>query len=125
VLSPCLTMRINRFGVEIVITPEQYDAHVPDSDLTLDSAAWRRTVNSGGRGRTRAHSATPAVPGRKRDYGRPGRFPLFARRNLAVSPASCHAASTQQNVSTAPGIAASTHSEATSSPSAEHHMFSG
>ena len=40
VLSPYLTMRINRFGVyatdEITITPEQYDAHLPDIDLTLD-----------------------------------------------------------------------------------------
>jgi len=40
VLSPYLTMRINRFGVyatdEITVTPEQYDAHLPDIDLTLD-----------------------------------------------------------------------------------------
>ncbi|MDI5905004.1 MULTISPECIES: Tn3 family transposase [Streptomyces] len=40
VLSPYETMRINRFGVyatdEITITPEQYDAHLPDIDLTLD-----------------------------------------------------------------------------------------
>jgi hypothetical protein len=40
VLSPYQTMRINRFGVyatdEISVTPEQYDAHLPDIDLTLD-----------------------------------------------------------------------------------------
>jgi hypothetical protein len=40
VLSPYLTMRINRFGVyateEINIMPEQYDAHLPDIDLTLE-----------------------------------------------------------------------------------------
>ena len=40
VLSPYQTMRINRFGVyatdEITITPEQYDAYLPDIDLTLD-----------------------------------------------------------------------------------------
>ena len=39
VLSPYPTMRINRFGVyatdEITITPEQYDAHLPDIDLTI------------------------------------------------------------------------------------------
>ncbi|MDT4993590.1 MAG: hypothetical protein QOH97_3482 [Actinoplanes sp.] len=39
-LSPYQTMRINRFGVyatdEISVTPEQYDAHLPDIDLTLD-----------------------------------------------------------------------------------------
>lgn len=39
VLSPYQTMRINRFGVyatdEITITPEQYDAHLPDIDLTI------------------------------------------------------------------------------------------
>ncbi|MEN3308927.1 MAG: hypothetical protein V7603_5129 [Micromonosporaceae bacterium] len=33
-------MRINRFGVyateEVTITPEQYDAHLPDIDLNLD-----------------------------------------------------------------------------------------
>ncbi|MDM4723505.1 transposase [Micromonospora sp. WMMA1363] len=42
VLSPYQTMRINRFGVyatdEITVTPEQYDAHLPDIDLTLDPA---------------------------------------------------------------------------------------
>ncbi len=40
VLSPYLTMRINRFGVyatdEISVTPGQYDAHLPDIDLTLN-----------------------------------------------------------------------------------------
>jgi len=40
VLSPYQAMRINRFGVyatdEITVTPEQYDAHLPDIDLTLD-----------------------------------------------------------------------------------------
>jgi hypothetical protein len=40
VLSSHLTMRINRFGVyatyEISVTPEQYDARLPDIDLTLD-----------------------------------------------------------------------------------------
>lgn len=40
VLSPYQTMRINRFGVyatdKITIIPEQYDAHLPDIDLTLD-----------------------------------------------------------------------------------------
>jgi hypothetical protein len=40
VLSPYQTMRINRFGVyatdEITITPEQYDTHLPDIDLTAD-----------------------------------------------------------------------------------------
>ncbi|MDI6105112.1 Tn3 family transposase [Actinoplanes sp. NEAU-A12] len=40
VLSPYQTMRINRFGVyatdEITVTPEQYDAHLPDIDLTLE-----------------------------------------------------------------------------------------
>jgi hypothetical protein len=40
VLSPYLTMQINRFGVyatdEINIMPEQYDAHLPDIDLTLE-----------------------------------------------------------------------------------------
>lgn len=39
VLSPYQTMRINRFGVyatdEITITSEQYDAHLPDIDLTI------------------------------------------------------------------------------------------
>ena len=42
-LSPYQTMRINRFGVyatdEITVTPEQYDAHLPDIDLTLDPAS--------------------------------------------------------------------------------------
>ncbi len=42
VLSPYLTMRINRFGVyatdEISVTPEQYDAHLPDIDLTQPTA---------------------------------------------------------------------------------------
>jgi hypothetical protein len=37
VLSPYLTMRINRFGVyatdEISIMPEEYDAHLPGIDL--------------------------------------------------------------------------------------------
>ena len=36
-LSPYQTMRVNRFGVygtdEITVTPEQYDAHLPDIDL--------------------------------------------------------------------------------------------
>jgi hypothetical protein len=40
VLSQYLTMRINRFGVyatdEISVTPEQYDAHLPDIDLSLN-----------------------------------------------------------------------------------------
>lgn len=38
-LSPYQTMRINRFGVyatdEITVTPEQYDAQLPDIDLTV------------------------------------------------------------------------------------------
>ena len=40
VLSPYQTMRINGFGVyatdKITITAEQYDAHLPNIDLTLD-----------------------------------------------------------------------------------------
>jgi TnpA family transposase len=40
VLSPYLTMRINRFGVyatdEISVMPEKYDAHLPSIDLTLE-----------------------------------------------------------------------------------------
>jgi len=39
VLSPYLTMRINRFGVyatdEISIMPEEYDAHLPGINLAL------------------------------------------------------------------------------------------
>jgi hypothetical protein len=42
VLSPYLTMRINRFGVyatdEISILPEEYDAHLPGIDLALEPA---------------------------------------------------------------------------------------
>lgn len=42
VLSPYLTMRINRFGVyatdEISVMPEEYDAHLPGIDLALEPA---------------------------------------------------------------------------------------
>jgi hypothetical protein len=64
VLSPRRTMRINRFGVyatdEIVIAPEQYDAHVPESDLTLDSAAYREQRR--GRADTHAPTLPPTWP---------------------------------------------------------------
>ena len=42
VLSPYLTMRINRFGVyatdEISVMPEEHDAHLPGIDLALEPA---------------------------------------------------------------------------------------
>ncbi len=42
ILSPYLTMRINRFGVyatdEISIMPEEYDAHLPGVGLALEPA---------------------------------------------------------------------------------------